>query len=150
LLAGAPRILDAIVGGWKLSPVLFWRSGNQLGFDGMVWDGTDPKVDNPTQDQWFNTSGFTRLPDFTPRSNPWNFSGLYGPGVLNMDLGLVKAFRITERVQFQLKMDAFNVLNNMSWGDPSTDVDDSNFGRSTNQADLTRGRRVQLGARIEF
>jgi hypothetical protein len=47
-------------------------------------------------------------------------------------------------------MDAFNFLNNMSWGDPSTDVDDSNFGRITNQADLTRGRRIQLGARLEF
>jgi hypothetical protein len=38
----------------------------------------------------------------------------------------------------------------MSWGDPSTDVDDSNFGRSTDQAYLTRGRRIQLGARLEF
>ena len=121
-----------------------------LGFGGMVWDGTDPKMSNPTANQWFNTSGFARLPDFTPRSNPWNFSGLYGPGVLNMDLGLVKAFRLTERLGMQLKMDAFNLLNNMSWGDPSTNVNSSNFGRSTNQADLTYGRRIQLGARLEF
>jgi hypothetical protein len=149
-LAGAPRVVDAIVGGWKVSPVLVWRSGNLLGFGGMVWDGQDPKVSNSTPGQWFNTSGFSRLPDFTPRSNPWNFPGLYGPGVLNMDLGLAKAFRITEKIEFQLKMDAFNLLNNMSWGDPSTDVDDSNFGRITNQANLTRGRRVQLGARLEF
>jgi hypothetical protein len=150
LLAGAPRVLDAVVGGWRLSPVLVWRSGNQLGFGGMVWDGADPRVDNPTPDEWFNPGGFSRLPDFTPRSNPWNFSGLYGPGVFNMDLGLAKSFHITEKVELQLKMDAFNFLNNMSWGDPSTDVDDSNFGRITNQADLTRGRRIQLGARLEF
>ena len=37
----------------------------------------------------------------------------------------------------QLKADVFNLLNNMSWGDPSTAVDDSSFGQSTNQADLT-------------
>jgi hypothetical protein len=150
LLANAPRALDAVVGGWKLSPVLVWRSGNLLQFGGMVWDGSDPKVSSPAADRWFDTSGFTRLPDFTPRSNPWSFPGLYGPGVLNMDLGLAKAFAITEKVQFQLKMDAFNVLNNMSWGDPSTNVNSSNFGRSTDQANLTRGRRIQLGARIEF
>jgi hypothetical protein len=116
----------------------------------MVWDGQDPRLDNPTQDRWFDTSGFSRLPDFTPRSNPWNFQGLYGPGVLNMDLGLVKAFRVTERVGLQLKMDAFNVLNNMSWGDPSRNINSANFGRSTNIANLTYGRRIQLGARIEF
>jgi hypothetical protein len=67
-----------------------------------------------------------------------------------MDLGLAKAFRINERVEMQLKMDAFNVLNNMSWGNPNTNVNSGNFGRSTNQANLTYGRRVQLGARIEF
>jgi hypothetical protein len=149
-LSGAPGVVNAIVGGWKLSPVLVWRSGNLLNFGGMVWDGTDPKLSNPTQDQWFNTSGFSRLPDFTPRSNPWNFPGLHGPGVLNMDFGLVKAFRVTERLGLQLKMDAFNLLNNMSWGDPSTNVNSSNFGRSTNQANLTYGRRIQLGARLEF
>lgn len=149
-LAGGPRVLDAVIGGWKLSPVLVWRSGNLLNFGAMLWDGKDPKISNPTHDRWFNTSAFSRLPDFTPRSNPWNFPGLYGPGVLNMDLGLAKSFRVTERLRMQLKMDAFNVLNNMSWGNPSTNVNSSNFGRSTNQANLTFGRRVQLGARLEF
>jgi hypothetical protein len=42
------------------------------------------------------------------------------------------------------------VINNMSWGDPSTDFDSSNFGQITNQAGLTYGRRVQLGVRLEF
>jgi hypothetical protein len=44
----------------------------------------------------------------------------------------------------------FNLFNNMSWGDPTTDVDSSSFGQITNQAALTYGRRVQLGARLEF
>jgi len=149
-LNSTPRAVDAILGGWSLSSVVLWRSGNLLGFDGMLWDGSDPKLSNPTPQQWFKTSGFERLPDFTPRTNPWNFPGLYGPGVFNMNGSLVKAFRITERFRAQLKADAFNLLNNMSWGDPSTGVDDSSFGQITNQADLTFGRRVQLGARIEF
>jgi TonB-dependent receptor-like protein len=143
-------LLDAIVGGWKLSDVIYWRSGNLLRFDGMVWDGTDPKVSNPTPQQWFNTSGFQRLPDFTPRTNPWSFSGLTGPGVFTMNASFAKDFHITERLRMQLKADAFNLLNNMSWGDPSTAVDDSSFGQSTNQAGLTFGRRIQLGVRIEF
>jgi hypothetical protein len=145
-----PWLLDAVVGGWRLSSVVYWRSGNMLGFDGMVWDGTDPNVSDPTPERWFNTSGFERLPDFTPRANPWDFPGLYGPGVLNVNASLVKEFQITEKFRGQLRADAFNVINNMSWGDPSTSVDDSNFGKITDQAYLTYGRRVQLGARVEF
>jgi hypothetical protein len=67
-----------------------------------------------------------------------------------MNGSLAKDFQITERFKAQLKADAFNFLNNLSWGDPSTSVNDANFGKITNQAYLTYGRRVQLGARIEF
>ena len=149
-MTNAPRVVDAVLGGWKLSPVVYWRSGNLLHFGGMLWDGGDPKVSNPSPNQWFKTSGFQRLPDFTPRKNPWYFSGLYGPGVFTMNGSLAKDFQITERFKAQLKADAFNFLNNLSWGDPSTSVNDANFGKITNQAYLTYGRRVQLGARIEF
>jgi len=149
-LGAAPRLVDAVIGGWRISSVVFWRSGNRLQFGGMLWDGTDPKVSNPTPDHWFNTSPFTRLPAFTPRTNPWSFDGLYGPGVFNMNTSIAKDIQVTEKVRAQLRADFFNFLNNMSWGDPSTDVDDANFGRITNQAYLTYGRRVQLGARVEF
>jgi hypothetical protein len=150
LLGSPPRIVDALLGGWRLSGVLFWHSGSILGFGSMLWDGSDPIISNPTPQKWFNTAAFQRLPDFTPRTNPWNFSGLTGPGVLNVNASFAKDFRITERYRAQIKADAFNVLNNMSWGNPSMNVNDANFGQITNQADLTFGRRVQLGARFEF
>lgn len=149
-MTSAPRLLDAVMGGWKLSGVAFWHSGTILGFGGMLWDGKDPKLSNPTPGQWFNTSGFSRLPTYTPRTNPWNFAGLTGPGVLNMNGSLAKDFHITEKLKAQLKVDAFNVFNNMSWGNPSTNVDSSSFGQITDQAGLTFGRRVQLGTRLEF
>jgi hypothetical protein len=150
LLGGAPRLVDSLLGGWKFSDVVWWRSGNLLQFGGMLTDGSSPKISDPTPQQWFNTSGFQRLPSYTPRTNPWNYSGLYGPGVLTVNSSLAKDFKITERFKAQIKADAFNVLNNMSWGDPITSVDDSNFGQITNQANLTFGRRIQLGARLEF
>ena len=149
-MSGAPRLVDSIVGGWRFSGVMFYRSGNLLGFDGMLWDGTDPVISNPTPQHWFNTSGFKRLPDFTPRTNPWNFPGLRGPGVFNIDGSLVKEVKITEKLKWKFQVDAFNLLNNMSWDDPSTRVDNSNFGQSTNQAYLLFGRRMQLGMRLEF
>jgi hypothetical protein len=148
-LSGAPRIIDALVGGWSLSPIITWRSGRFLQFGGMVANG-DPRLDDPTPQRWFNTAAFSRLPAYTPRSNPWLYSGLTGPGFFNMDASLVKSFAITERFRFALRMDSFNVLNNMTWADPSTNINSSTFGTSTDILSNTYGRRTQLGLRVEF
>jgi hypothetical protein len=148
-MANAPRAVDAILGGWRLSSMLFWRSGNLLQFGAMLWDGTDPSVSNPGPQGWFNTSVFQKLPNYTTRANPWDY-GITGPGQFNMDASMVKEFHITEKLRFQFRVDAFNFLNNMSWNDPSTSVTDGNFGKSTDQLANTFGRRTQLGMRLEF
>ncbi|MCW5981949.1 MAG: TonB-dependent receptor [Bryobacteraceae bacterium] len=150
-MSKAPRALDAVVGGWNLTPVMYWRSGRFAQFGGMVVSG-DPHVSNPNKDGWFNTSVFSPLPAYTPRANPWVYPGLTGPGQFNMDASLVKSFYLTEKVRFVLRMDAFNVINNITWADPDTNIFSSNFGRSQNNDQLpyTFGRRTQLGLRIEF
>ena len=146
----ASGFVNAIVGGWRFSPVVAWNSGNLLPFGGMLWDGTDPKISSPTPQQWFNTAPFERLPDYTPRTNPWDFSGLRGPQFFNMDGSLVKQVNITESMAVKLEVAAFNLLNYLNWDDPSTSVDDSNFGVITEKRYLTYGRRLQLGVRFEF
>ena len=149
-MANAPPLLDAVLGGWKLSSMVFWRSGNMLGFGTMLWNGTDPKVSNPGPQQWFNPSVFQKQPNYAKRTNPWDYAGIMGPGQFNIDASMVKEFHITEKLRFQLRVDAFNMINNMSWNDPSTSVTDGNFGKSTDQLGNTFGRRTQLGMRLEF
>ena len=148
-LAGTPRLLDAVVGGWNLSSIANWRSGRFMQFGGAVVSG-DPHISNPGPDGWFNASVFSPLPAYTPRSNPWQYSGLTGPGMLNLDSSLVKAFHITERFRFELRMDSFNVLNSIAWSDPDTNIYSSTFGKSTDILANTHGRRTQLGLRVEF
>ncbi len=150
-MTNAPRGLEAVLGGWNLTPVMFWRSGRYPQFGGMVVTG-DPHISNPGSTAWFNTSAFAPLPAYTPRTNPWLYSGITGPGQFNMDASLVKSFHVIERVQFELRMDVFNVLNNMTWEDPDTNIYSSNFGASqgNNQLANTYGRRTQLGLRIQF
>ena len=148
-MAGAPRVLDALVGGWNLSPLATWRSGRFMQFDGMVVNG-DPHISNPGPNGWFKTSVFSPLPAYTPRTNPWLYPGLTGPGMLNIDASLVKAFHVTERFRFELRMDSFNVLNSITWSDPSTNIYSSTFGQSTDILANTHGRRTQLGLRVEF
>ena len=116
----------------------------------MLWDGTDPKISNPTTDRWFNTEAFSRLPDFTARTNPTDFSGLRGPQFINWDGSLTKKVNITERVGAKFEVAAFNMFNQLRWDRPSTNVSSSNFGAITNQAYLSYGRRLQLGVRVEF
>lgn len=57
-----------------------------------------------------------------------------------------------ERFRFELRMDVFNVFNNITWADPDTNVNSANFSRSANnnQATETYGRRTQLGLRLQF
>jgi hypothetical protein len=112
----------------------------------------DPHVSDPGPLKWFNTSVFSPLPAYTRRSNPWQYAGITGPGRFNMDASLVKSFHIVERLRFELRMDVFNVLNNMTWANPDTGIYSTNFGRSSNNNQLgyTYGRRTQLGLRLDF
>ncbi|MBK9316379.1 MAG: carboxypeptidase regulatory-like domain-containing protein [Acidobacteria bacterium] len=71
-----------------------------------------------------------------------------GPWIFNMDAALAKNFRITEGTRLQIRLEAFNALNNTQFFFGQTQsISSVNFGRITS----TFGSRiVQLGARIDF
>ncbi|MCC6540272.1 MAG: carboxypeptidase regulatory-like domain-containing protein [Bryobacterales bacterium] len=144
-----PKALDYMVGGWDLTGLVTWRSGFFVRFGALAVNG-DPIIENPTAQRWFNTAAFSRLPAFTPRTNPWQYEGLTNPGLFNLDMSIVKRMPVTERVRTELRMDVFNAANNMTWADPSTNQQSSLFGVSNNTLTATFGRRAQLGLRIEF
>jgi hypothetical protein len=79
----------------------------------------------------------------------------------NLDLGITKDTRFTERVGAQLFVQAFNVMNHMQWGDPGLNLQDpANFGVLGGQyGNLTLGgsgaspnytRIIQIGLRVHF
>ncbi|HTS26462.1 MAG TPA: carboxypeptidase regulatory-like domain-containing protein [Bryobacteraceae bacterium] len=148
-LPDASRLLDALVGGWNLAGVVTWHTGDLLQFPGMLVNGS-PYVSNPGPNAWFNTAAFSLLPAYTRATNPWYYSGIRGPQFFNIDAALNKEFSITERIRFQLHMDAFNALNNMNWNDPNMTVGSSQFGKSTDIYPQDYGRRLQLGLRLSF
>jgi hypothetical protein len=86
---------------------------------------------------------------------------LRGQSRWNLDLGLTKDTRITERFGFQFFAQAFNVMNHMMWADPGVNLQDpNNFGVLSGQYNaLTLGgagasanftRLIQLGLRFYF
>jgi len=148
-LGNANRILDAIVGGWATSHILMWNSGPLLTFGAMNASG-DPTISNPTRDKYFDTSKFSVLPAYTPRTNPWYYDGLRGFGFWQWDATAVKYFKVTERVKFELRMEFYNFPNSFMPSQPNLSVTSSVFGKSTSVAGGNYGREVQYTGRIHF
>jgi hypothetical protein len=100
-----------------------------------------------------NFSGFEGRSNAQPgtfheRVFPARLGSLRADGFRQWDLSIRRRFRITERVSFQLGLDALNVTNRTNFGTPNTSPTNQNFGRVTSQQGS--GRVLQAGARIEF
>jgi len=161
-MSGVPKGVDAVVGGWKITPVFQYTSGDFPQFGTLIVTG-NPCISNPSAGQWFNTSVFQPIPanTYVLRSNPLQYSCLTGPHFWDLDASLAKTFNLTSKFRAQLKMTAYNALNNLNRGDPDTNVYDSNFGKALYQgspggtfgsqgatAAYISGRQVELGFKI--
>ena len=93
---------------------------------------------------------FSQTPSYTPRTNPWYYDGLRGPGFWSWDGTLAKYFKVTERAKFELRVEFYNVSNSFMPSSPSTSVTSSLFGKSTSVAGGNYGREVQYTGRIHF
>ncbi len=159
LLNDAPKGVDLVVGGWTFTTITRLYSGRPLFFtQNLIVDG-NPKLDNPTQDRWFDTSKFHALPTSTnpalpvnlrKRDNPWTFPGVEGPGIWQSDITLSKSFQLTERFRLEVRGESYNVFNHLNLANPIVDFNNANFGRITTKLVAYNGREVQYGLRLVF
>jgi hypothetical protein len=70
-----------------------------------------------------------------------------GPGRYSLDMNLIKRVRIDEAKEFEVRVDAINVLNHSNWGNPNLDINSTNFGRITTK---TGNRTFTINARLNF
>lgn len=72
-----------------------------------------------------------------------------GPSYFNLDASIIKNIRIKEGMRFQIRAEAFNVLNNVNFfpAGQILDITSANFGRLTQ---TTGARVVQFAGRFEF
>ncbi len=88
-----------------------------------------------------------------PASNTFGnypINTLFGPRFIQQDLSLSKSFAITEKLAFQLRGDARNVLNHTNLGLPNTDVQSSSAGQITGLAAGAYMRSLQFSGTIRF
>jgi hypothetical protein len=154
--SGGKRIALAVLGGWSISPILSISSGAPLnltvnGNPSNTGQSDRPNVvgdwqlENPTVEQWFNTSAFVANDRYTYGNATRNL--LRGPGTFNLDLALRKAFPISGRVRGEVRLESFNATNTPPLGNPNTQVGNPNFGRI-----LTAGpaRSNQVSMKVLF
>jgi len=83
------------------------------------------------------------------RRYPTRWNDVRAPGVNELNMGLYKNFRPTERMKVQFRFDAFNAFNHPRFGAPNTDPTNSQFGRIS-PSQQNNARLIQMGAKISF
>jgi hypothetical protein len=148
--ANMPKALDLLVGGWQYTASARFYSGRPILFNASLNVSGNPKLDNPTRDQWFDTSMFKVLSDTnTPRTNPWFYDGLNGPGAQFVDMTLTKGVTVG-RYKLEARLEAYNALNSIVWDNPDISISSSNFGKVTRKRTDGLGREIQFGLRFVF
>ena len=103
----------------------------------------------PTVSQWFDPNAFvvagdTELPlaqrsDFRHGNAGRNI--LNADGIINLDSGLFKSFRITETHRLQARFEVFNVANHANFGTPNNSIIASKTpGKTTAELNPNFGR----------
>ncbi|HET9366336.1 MAG TPA: carboxypeptidase-like regulatory domain-containing protein [Candidatus Angelobacter sp.] len=131
---------NRLVSGWELAPIMTWQTGNPFtivvsnssSING-VGNTVTPIVTGPLQTsgnplgQWISNPGVIQLPA-AACSLPTHAAScvlgnlgrnsVYGPGFTNLDLSLAKNTKLSERLNMQLRVDAFDALNHPNYGQP--------------------------------
>jgi hypothetical protein len=152
MLSQAGRFTDGVIGGWSLSSIFTYHSGALLNFRNTpALVSGSPGTATGNWQSWFNTSVFSPLPAYTPRTNPWVYEDLAGPRFWNIDATLAKTFSLTERFRLKFKLEAYNLTNSFMPNDPNTSVGSGAFGiAGTGQAFGNQGRSIQYGLQLLF
>ena len=162
-----PWARNTLYGGWQLAGIFFLRGGLPLTVtqtQNVLSTGTgnrpnricDGRLDNPTIDRWFDTSCFVQVADTTGTYGDSGRGIIRGPGSFNIDASLVKNTRIG-RIQTEIRIEAFNLLNHPQFANPNTTIGNSQVGTisamlSSPNCSLcgTIERQVQLGVKVKF
>jgi hypothetical protein len=160
------RILDGVVGGWTMSSILTFQSGQPINVgmsqpsldDGHqrpnvlcnASSGVGPHASALTGQSMFNSSCFADPGLEQPGNAPRYFSNLRTDGIHNVDMSISKTFDLREDIKLELRGEFFNLFNTPRFGLPDNLYGDSTFGQVSSTATGSTPRHGQLGVRLEF
>jgi hypothetical protein len=136
-LGNANTLTEGILGGWQLNSITKLQGGRPFNIvsnaNNQAYPSLRPNlVGNPnathkSTSTWFNPAAFV-VPTGQAASTAAgktlivgdasrNF--LYGPGFTNEDMSLIKVFNLHREMKFQVRIEAFNVLNTAHYNAPN-------------------------------
>ena len=77
-------------------------------------------------------------------------NNIRGPGFFETDLSIFRTFRISEQVEFQFRAEALNATNHANFANPTSDINNANFGYITSLYGPNQSRQWRFGARLSF
>jgi hypothetical protein len=137
------RWLDGLVGGWGLNGILTLQSGPVLTWGNYIYLGgnLDYNAHQPNGTS-FNTSQFitasaSQLAD-NIRTFDNQFNNLRRDPTRQLDVNMTKNFKFREHAYIQVRLEAFNVTNRVTFGAPTTTPTSASFGIIGSQANTPR------------
>ncbi len=128
---------SALVGGWKLNALLAMFTGTPFTVSSSTTPLNCPGCGSQRADlvkssvqyygntgpgqSWFDPLAFA--PVSTARFGTAGFNILRGPGAVNLDMGLFREFRMSERWQLEIRGEALNATNTPHFNNPGANVD---------------------------
>ena len=107
---------------------------------------SDDVYGDKTLTSYLNRAGFEQPAPGTFGS--YEVNSIRGPGFWKIDLALSRLFSFPAAQSVELRIEAFNLLNNFNWGNPITNFSSGNFGRIQTQAGDSR--IMQFGVKYAF
>ncbi|MGO9636379.1 MAG: carboxypeptidase regulatory-like domain-containing protein [Terracidiphilus sp.] len=176
---GSNKIVKQVVNGWTISPVIYLISGGPFtvntgsnkNFDTAgqsrpnAVPGVSPKLDphrcrvcaaGGVTQAWFNNAAFAANGPGQPGGiGPGGADGnvgrdsLIGPGLKDMDAGLLRDIKFYRDATFQFRAEVTNVMNWVNLNNPSAgNITSGSQGTITGAAGTQRV--IQLGGRLTF
>jgi hypothetical protein len=178
------RLLNEVVGGWQTNAIVTVDGGTPFDVNTSGIGNIDNRADvvsfqhvarglvgggTPIANRVTYFTGTFAPPPTGPnsvylRAGDVERNQFYGPGFTAVDFGIFKDFTITERVKFQFRAQAYNLLNAPAFINPDADIHDGvanadgtyTAGPTSNGFGTINGvrqqsqRQLELAARINF
>jgi outer membrane receptor protein involved in Fe transport len=172
-MSHANAVVNALAGGWQISPLLTYATGtplqvqlpgSALGCAAPTCTANRPNVvPGVVQSQSSYNNVYLGLPVINAAAFSYNasalpyflgnepreLSGVRNPFQANENISAAKYFAIGEHVKLKLEVEYFNALNRVIFGSPDTTLTDTNFGKVINNQANTR-REGQAHFEIRF
>jgi hypothetical protein len=155
------RLLNTVVGGWLIAGTyqyqvggpLTWLNGSTNNPGDYVYMGGDLNSQPRNVDgNAFNVGAFDNKTadqyQFHLRTFATTFSNVRTDGINDFSASLQKRFPIGEKRNFQIKFEAFNLMNHPVFAAANSTASSSAFGTISSQ--LNRPRLIQVVARLVF